>query len=95
MSAKAKTVSHIIESLEGSEIIKKFCQQEHFYDCGKKKIFNWQNLIVSVGNIENSQTAIKKLLNGIGRIIIICIGSLEVSGYLFGTLHSYCLFLAV
>lgn len=78
MSAKAKTVSHIIESLEGSEIIKKFCQQEHFYDCGKKKIFNWQNLIVSVGNIENSQTAIKKLLNGIGRIIIICIGSLEV-----------------
>lgn len=62
-------MSHIIESLEGSEIIKKFCQQEHFYDCGKKKIFNWQNLIVSVENIENSQTAIKKkttLLNMIG-----------------------------
>ena len=78
MSAKAKTMSHIIESLEGIEIIKKFCQQEHFYDCGKKKIHNWQNLVVAVGNIENSQSAIKKMLNGIGRIIIICIGSLEV-----------------
>lgn len=78
MTAKARSMSHIIESLEGIETIKRFCQEEYFYKCGKDKLYEWQNLLVTLGNVENCQAAVEKAINGIEQIIIICIGALEV-----------------
>lgn len=78
MSAKAKTMSAFVESLEGIETIKKLCQEQVVYNSGKENMVKWQNLLVDLGDVENNQSAIKKIVNGLGEIIILCVGSLEV-----------------
>lgn len=45
---------------------------------GKKKIERWQDTILNLGSTENLQSAIKVLIGGMGEIIVLCIGALEI-----------------
>ncbi len=78
MIAQAKMTSHLVDSLDGIETIKTYCQEENFYIQGKDKLTKWQNLLVKLGNIENNQAVLKTIINSIGELIIICVGSFEV-----------------
>ena len=46
----------------------------------QKKIERWQDTILNLGSTENLQSAIKVLIGGMGEIIVLCIGALEIIG---------------
>lgn len=78
MISRANLMSYLIDSLDGVETIKTFCQEVKFYENGKLKLLNWQNSIVNIGVIENKQTALKTVINSLGRFAIMCIGAIDV-----------------
>lgn len=78
MIEQAKVTNHLVDSLEGIETIKLYCQEENQYMEGRMIFNKWQTDIVKIGNIENNQAALKAIVSGVGEIIIICVGVLEV-----------------
>lgn len=78
MISQANMMSYLVDSLEGIETIKVYCQESKFYEMGKQKLLNWQNSIVKLADIENNQTALKTIISSLGRFVIMCVGAIAV-----------------
>ena len=72
--------SHLIDSIEGILTVKAYTYNKTIFNNGKKKIERWQDTILNLGSTENLQSAIKVLIGGMGEIIVLCIGALEIIG---------------
>lgn len=80
MSREARVTSHLIDSIEGILTVKAYTYNKTIFNNGKKKIERWQDTILNLGSTENLQSAIKVLIGGMGEIIVLCIGALEIIG---------------
>jgi ATP-binding cassette subfamily B protein len=78
MNDQAVMTSHLVDSLDGIEMIKAYQREERIFETGKEKFLKWQNLIIKLGNTENNQAVLKTIINSVGEILILCIGAIEV-----------------
>lgn len=78
MAEDARMVTNLVETLEGIETIKVYSQEEQRLDKGGKVFGKWQSAILALGNMENSQMALKTIINSVGEIVILGVGAAEV-----------------
>lgn len=78
MNQQSVITSHLVDSLDGIETIKVYQKQTDIFNTGKEKFIKWQNLIIQLGNAENNQAALKTIINSVGEILILCVGTYEV-----------------
>lgn len=78
MNQQSVVTSHLVDSLDGIETIKVYQKENNIFNIGKEKFTKWQNLIIQLGNAENNQAALKTIINSVGEILILCVGTIEV-----------------
>lgn len=78
MNQQSVMTSHLVDSLDGIETIKVYQKENKIFDIGKEKFIKWQNLILQLGNVENNQAALQTIINSVGEILILCVGTFGV-----------------
>ncbi len=78
MNQQSVMTSHLVDSLDGIETIKVYQNENKIFKTGKEKFIKWQDLIIELGNAENNQAALKTIINSVGEILILCVGTFEV-----------------
>ncbi|MDW2800054.1 peptidase domain-containing ABC transporter [Clostridium boliviensis] len=78
MNQQSVMTSHLVDCLDGIETIKVYQKENNIFNSGKLKFNKWQNLILQLGNVENNQAALQTIINSVGEILILCVGTFEV-----------------